>query len=194
MKPATQILNRATHGDEAAAAKLTPLVYDELRRLAAHYLGREAGRHTLQPTAVVHEAFLRLCDHDAATINDREHFLALAATAMRHVLIDHARRRGAVKRGGGRARITLEDHLAGSTGEGVDLLALDDALTRFANLDARAARVVELRYFGGLDDAAVGRILGVSERTVRNDWTMARAWLRRALSDQREDEDREPES
>lgn len=140
--------------------------------------------HTLQPTALVHEAFLKLVDRDAVEYADRGHFLAVAATAMRQILIDHARTRGAAKRGGDRRRVALEDApVNGAGADQLDLLALDEALTRLAALDGRQARVVELRFFGGLSVKETGEALGVSPRTVELDWRMAKAWLSRALSE-----------
>jgi RNA polymerase sigma factor (TIGR02999 family) len=135
----------------------------------------------LQPTALVHEAFLRLVEYETADFKSRTHFCAVAAAAMRHVLIDHARGAGRAKRGGDWQRITLSGAEELSSSDEVDLLTLDDALTELGKLDPRAARVVELRFFGGLTEAQVGAELGVSERTVRNDWSMARAWLRTRL-------------
>jgi len=181
----TELLTQASRGDEAAAARLMPLVYDELRALAGHYLARggEGGASTLQPTAIVHEAFLRLVGHDKGDFKGKTHFYAVAAVAMRHVLIDHVRGRKRAKRGGEWKRITLADGARVSSGGQLDLLTLDEALTKLAELDERAARVVELRYFSGMTDREIAEALGISERTVRNDWTMARAWLRCELSD-----------
>ena len=181
----TQLLTQASRGDEAAAAQLMPLVYDELRELAGRYLARggEGGASTLQPTAIVHEAFLRLVGHQKRDFEGKTHFYAVAAVAMRHVLIDHVRGRKRAKRGGEWKRITLADGPHISTAGQLDLLALDEALTKLAELDERAARVVELRYFSGMTDRDIGEALGISERTVRNDWSMARAWLQCELED-----------
>ncbi|MCP4245673.1 MAG: sigma-70 family RNA polymerase sigma factor [bacterium] len=181
---ATQLLTLASRGDQAAAARLTPLIYDELRQLARRYLARGGGGGaTLQPTAVVHEAYLRLVGHQPADLKSQTHFFALAAVAMRQVLIDHARGRNRAKRGGDWRRITLGDALAVTRNDEVDFESLQVALDKLAEMDARAARVVELRFFAGLTDSTVAELLDVSERTVRNDWTMARAWLRCELSD-----------
>ncbi len=179
----TRLLKLASEGDDDAAARLTPVVYDELRRLARYYLGRvgPAASHTLQPTAVVHEAYLKLVDQTASDFKGRTHFYAVAAVAMRHVLIDHSRERGRAKRGGDWRRVTLSGVEFADAGREIDVLALEDALARLAELDPRAARVVELRFFGGLGEREVGEVIGVSERTVRNDWAMARAWLQNRL-------------
>jgi RNA polymerase sigma-70 factor (ECF subfamily) len=178
----TQILERIDGGEAAAAQELVPLVYDELHRMAAAFLRRESPAHTLQPTALVHEAFLRLVDQTRVQWKGRAHFMAIAAETMRRILVDHARARLREKRGGGRLRVTLQADLALSPERDEDVLALHDALERLAQLDARQARLVELRFFGGLDMAEVAEVLGVSKRTVESDWTMVRAWLKRELS------------
>jgi RNA polymerase sigma factor (TIGR02999 family) len=158
------------------------LLYGELRALAADFLRRERSDHTLQPTALVHEAWIRLSAQAGSPWNDRAHFFAIAAQAMRRILIDHARRRGADKRGGGLQRITLASGITPPLASTeVDLLALDDALVRLAALDERQARVVELRFFAGLTVEEVAVALGVSARTVASEWRLARAWLSRAL-------------
>jgi len=154
-------------------------VYEDLRRLAEAYFRRQDPGHTLQPTALVHEAWLRLAQGPA--IADREHFLAVAATAMRQILVDHARRRGAAKRGGDASRITLDDAVSPAPAPALDLLDLDAALTMLARLDPRKARVVELRFFAGLTLAEVAAVLHVSAVTIGTDWRMARAWLSREL-------------
>ena len=179
----TQILARASRGDPEAVRRLAPLVYDELRALAGKYLPLRggAGTATLQPTALVHEAFLRLIGHDAADFKSRTHFLATAATAMRSVLVDYARARGAAKRGAGWCRITLDEAAAFQAETALDLCALDEALARLAHLKRRAARIVELRFFGGMSVEEVANCLGVSVRTVKGDWRTARAWLRAEL-------------
>jgi RNA polymerase sigma factor (TIGR02999 family) len=178
----TRIVTELSQGDASAAEKLMPLVYDELRGLAGQYFRREASGHTLEPTAIVNEAFLRLVDQSGAAWNDRAHFVGVAARAMRQVLIDHARRRGAEKRGGGWGRVTLSE--AGATPEfdRVDVLALEEALDGLTALDERKAHVVELRFFGGLSNEEVAHVLGVSVTTVEGDWRVAQAWLRRELS------------
>ena len=161
---------------------LTDTLHGELSALAAELLGRERSGHTLEPTALVHEAWMRLSAQDGSLWNDRGHFLALSAQAMRRILIDHARRRRADKRGGGLRRITLSPDVAPAPdAREVDLLALDDALDRLAELDERQARIVELRFFSGLTVDEVADAIGVSARTVASDWRLARAWLSREL-------------
>jgi RNA polymerase sigma-70 factor, ECF subfamily len=161
---------------------LTPAVYAQLRSLAESYLaGLCAPDSVLQPTALLHEAFVKLARQDSARFESEGHFCAVAAIAMRQLLIDHLRAKASLKRGGGAHRLTLADHHAVTAEGSVDLLALDDLLREFERLDPRAARVVEMRFFAGGSDAEIGRTLGISERTVRNDWTMARAWLRTHL-------------
>jgi len=168
-----------------AAEKLMPLVYDELRRLAHGYLRRERPNHTLESTALVHEAYLRLADQQRVSWRGRTHFLAVGAQMMRRLLVDHARHRGRVKRGRDWQRITLDGAASSLLGRHLghdELLALDQALTKLAELDERQARVVELRFFSGLEVAEVAEVLGVSKRTVEGYWTHARAWLRRELA------------
>ena len=155
---------------------MTTRLYEELRRIAHNYMGRHGGL-TIQPTELVHEALLKLVGHDG-DFNDEVHFRAVAATAMRQILIDHLRGRGAAKRGGGRDRVTLTD-LPDQT-EALDFETLDRSLVELAKLDERAALVVEMKFLGGLTDAAIASVLKVTDRTVRNDWRMARAWLRKA--------------
>ena len=179
----TRLLAGSAAGDEAAAAALVPLVYDELRRAASSALRRERADHTLQPTALVHEAFLRLAGLPAAPWQDRGHFVAIAARVMRQVLVDHARGRQALKRGPAAIRVPLEGVEAPATpGGDVDLVALDDALERLTSIDARQGRIVELRFFGGLTVEETATLIGASERTVKRDWQMARAWLKRELA------------
>ena len=169
----------------AARGEFIALVYDELRAAAHQYMAQRPGADalTLQPTALVHEVFLRLANHTEDDFNSRTHILAVAAVAMRHVLIDYARGNHRAKRGNEWKRITLTNALAIAQSDQIDFLELDESLTRLAEMDERAARVVELRFFGGMTEAEVAKALDVSERTVRNDWTMARAWLRRELGD-----------
>ena len=168
-----------------APEQLLPLVYDELRRLAKSYFRREPADHTLQATALVHEAYERLADQSRVDWRGRTHFFAVAAQVMRRLLVDHARQRGRLKRGGGEQRVTLEGLAGSPAGPDLDLLeivALDRAMEQLAALDAREARVVELRYFGGLTTTEIASFLCVSERTVRNDWAHARAWLKEEIS------------
>jgi RNA polymerase sigma factor (TIGR02999 family) len=177
----------------SAAAELLPLVYDELRRLAGNYMLREAAGHTLQPTALLHEAFFRLIASDSSgartnTFQSREHFIGVAANAMRQVLVDHARRRNADKRGAQWMRITLDPSADGDAAESIshdELLALHDALESLAIKHVRLARVVELRYFGGLTIRETADVLGVSHTTVEDDWSLAKAWLARELANHR---------
>lgn len=175
--PATRELLRWTAGDASAADRLLPLVYEELRRLARGVARRGPADEVLQPTALVHEAFLRLVDGKLTVARDREHFLALAATAMRQILADHARRARALKRGGNWRRETRVEPCTPSDGEPVDLLLLDEVLTRLESVDPRQHRIVELRFFGGLDMEQIARALDVSVATVEREWRAARAWL-----------------
>lgn len=174
----TGLLRAWRDGDAEALAALTPLVYSELRRLAEQHMRRERQDHTLQATALVHEAFLRLTGGSAPAWEDRTHFFKAAARIMRHVLVDHARSRGYAKRGGGGRRISLEEGAAVLVEERApDLVALDEALTRLAHLDSRQHQVVELRFFGGLSVEETAEVLGISAITVKRDWRSARAWL-----------------
>ncbi len=177
----TLVLEQLRNGDERAADKLLPLVYDEFRALARHYLSQERHNHTLQPTALVHEAYMKLVDQTRVDWHGKAHFFAVAAQAMRRILVDHARSRQRDKRGGGRARVALEEATALSPQKDEDVLALDEALERLGAIDPRQAKVVELRFFGGLSVDEVAAALGVSKRTVEGDWTFARAWLSREL-------------
>ena len=168
-------------GDRDALDRLLPLVYDELRRIAHRELQRERRGHTLSTTDVVHEAYLKLAEHQRVSSGEQVRFLAVAATAVRRALVEHARRRDAAKRGGGYRPVTLEEEAIAIASGSDDLLALDDALTRLAALDDRLARVVECRYFGGLTEEETATALGVTARTVRRDWVKARGWLYREL-------------
>jgi len=169
---------------EADAERLLDQVYDQLHAIARSYFRHQRTDHTLQPTAVVHEAFMKLTASGATGYRDRAHFIAVAARAMRQVLVDHARARGTLKRGGGRTAVVLDEARAGDGAPAiVDMIALDEALDRLADLDPRQARVVELRFIGGLGVAETAAVLGVSPRTVELDWRMARAWLSRALGE-----------
>jgi RNA polymerase sigma factor (TIGR02999 family) len=179
-----KLLSRASQGDSKAVSQLMPLVYDELRRLAASYLRRERPGQTLQATALVHEAYVRLINEKSHNWQNRTHFLAIAALSMRQILVQRARTRKATKRGGDPIRIEVDERLlpASSTHQGeIDLVALDEALDRLAALDQRQAKVVELRYFGGLGVEEVAAALEISPATVKRDWTLARAWLKREL-------------
>ena len=178
----TQLLAQWRDGDARAFDELVPLVYAELRQLADHYLQHERNGHTLQPTALVHEAYLRLAQQSGAGFNNRVHFYGAAATVMRRILVDHARRRLALKRGAGLAPIELNDALAAGIDLQVDFIALDEALTRFAAHSPAPARVVELRYFGGLTVDETATLLGVAPVTVKRQWAFARAWLHRELT------------
>lgn len=178
----TRLLQEWANGAQSALDALTPLVYAELRRLAASYLRSEEPGHTLQPTALVHEAFLRMAGRGAPDCQTRSEFYGLAAHLMRHILIDHARSRRAQKRSGKVERLTLEEDMIGSRGQDVEILALDQALERLAALDARQAKVVELRFFGGLSVEETAEALKTSEKTVRRDWQFAKAWLLDQLS------------
>ena len=178
----TQLLAAWCGGDEGALTRLIPVVYQELRRVARAHLRGEASDHMLQTTALVHEAYLRLVGLDRMTLQNRTHFFAVAARLMREILVDHARRKNAVKRGRGIAIVTLNDTIAGNDQGIVDVLALDEALTDLASLDERLCRVVELRFFTGLSIAETTDALGVSSATVERDWTVAKAWLLQRLS------------
>jgi RNA polymerase sigma-70 factor, ECF subfamily len=169
-------------GDESALAALTPLVYEELHRLAHRYMGGERPGHSLQTTALVNEAYLRLIDWKNVRWQNRAHFFAVSAQLMRRILVDFARARGYQKRGGGVQAVTLEDAAVVTDDKSADMVALDEALTSLAELDARQSRVVELRYFGGLSLEETAEVLRVSPGTVRRDWSLARAWLHRELS------------
>jgi RNA polymerase sigma factor (TIGR02999 family) len=177
----TELLVRWKAGDQAALSALVPLVYPELRRLARQYLRRERPDHTLQSTALVHEAYLRLEKRADANFANRSHFLAICAQLMRQILVEHARSRAAVKRDGG-YKLALDDVVVPAKGRDVDLLALDAALTELAKLDAQQCRIVELRFFGGLSIEETSQVLGVSPATVKRDWATARAWLHDEIS------------
>jgi RNA polymerase sigma factor (TIGR02999 family) len=181
-KDITEILHSWSSGDRAAADELFPLVYDELRRLAHSYLRQERAGHTLQPTALVNEAYLRLVDQTRVNWQNRSHFYGIAAQMMRRILVDHARARATDKRGGAAARLSLEAANISVEQDATDLIALDEALTSLAKFDERKSRVVELLYFGGLENKEAAEVLGISEKTVQRDWKMAKLWLYRELS------------
>jgi RNA polymerase sigma factor (TIGR02999 family) len=177
----TELLVAWSGGDEQSLERLTPLVYDELRRLARRHLAHERGE-TLQPTALVHEAYMRLIDQRSVNWRNRAHFFAIAARLMRRILIDHARRRVAERRGGGAVHVSLAEAGEVSIARSAELLALDEALDELATVDARKSQVVELRFFGGLSVQGTAEALGVSEVTVMRDWSTARAWLHRSIT------------
>lgn len=178
----TRILAQIASGDPSAPNRLMPLVYDELRVLAQAYLRRESPDHTLQPTALVHEAYLKLVRQEQADWKGRTHFLAVSARAMRQILVDYARNKSRKKRWGGLVRLAVYEGPAISTTRPESVLAIDEALNKLAEKDARKAQIVELRFFGGLDVEEVAQLLGCSRRTVEQEWTFIRAWLRRELS------------
>jgi RNA polymerase sigma factor (TIGR02999 family) len=179
----SRILAEFTEGDRSAADRLMPLIYEELRALASRSMRREPRGHTWATTDLVHEAYLKLIDQRGATIHDREHFLALAAQAVRRVLVDHARRRGSVGRGREWRRVSIDVTSLEQEGGDLDVLALDALLEKLRGLDERQARVVEMRFFAGLSIEETARVLCVSPGTVKGDWFMARAFLRRELGE-----------
>ncbi len=179
----TGLLQAWGGGDHAALDQLVPIVYEELHRQAQRYLRRESPGHTLQTTALVHEAYLRLVDQRQARWQNRAQFFGVAAQLMRRILVDHARRHQAAKRGGSAIQVPLDEGGVAAVESDVDLVALDDALTRLAGLDPQQARVVELRYFTGLGIEETAEALGISPATVKREWAMARAWLRRELGE-----------
>lgn len=178
----TRILAELRSSDGSAADRLLPLLYDELRALAAHCLQQERPDHTLQPTALVHEAYMKLVGDGTPSWENRAHFIGVAARAMRQVLVDHARKLNAAKRGAGKKPVTLDDTLGIGSKSTLDLMALDEAMQRLAALDERQSRIVELRFFGGLTASETACTLGTSLSTVESDWRMARAWLHRELA------------
>jgi RNA polymerase sigma-70 factor, ECF subfamily len=181
----TSILAAATEGDQRAADQLLPLVYEQLRALAAAYLHTERPGHTLQPTALVNEAYLKLVEQSRAKYESRAHFFAIAATAMRRILVNHANARSAAKRGGGdvpQVRVSLDAALDSFQERAIDLEALDEALNRLAVLDERQARLVEMRFFGGMTAEEAATAVGMSPRTAEREWASARAWLHAEVS------------
>jgi RNA polymerase sigma factor (TIGR02999 family) len=180
----TGLLRRWQDGDESALGELLPLVQDTLHRLAHRHVNRERPGHTLQTTALVNEAFIRLVGQQGADWQSRAHFFAVSAQVMRHVLVDYARQRASGKRGGGFRRVTLDAELAVSDERSAELVALHDALVALEKVNPRGSRVVELRYFGGMNNREAAEILQVSETTVERDWRLARAWLFRELQAQ----------
>jgi len=173
----TRLLKDWSEGRQEALDRLLPQIYAELRRLAASYLRRERPDHTLQPTALVHEAFIRLVDQRAVRWQNRAHFFGIAAQAMRRILVDHARAHAADKRGAGERAVSIDEALVTIGAPNVDLLALDEVLTRLAAIDAQQSRVVELRYFGGLTMEETAEVMNVSPATVGREWTLAKAWM-----------------
>ena len=180
----TRILAEASAGDRQAVDRLLPIVYAELRALAQSFLAAERPGHTLQATALVHEAFLRLVDQRDTQWQSRAHFFAIAAQAIRRILVDHARTRNRAKRGGGRSRVPLDEAPPIPADTDVDILALNDALSRLAELSERQARIVELKFFAGMRMKEIAEVMGISVRTAEADWTMAKAWLRREIEDE----------
>jgi RNA polymerase sigma factor (TIGR02999 family) len=177
----TQLLVEWSNGNQAALEKLMPLVYEELRRLAHGYMGHERPGHTLQTSGLVNEAYLRLIDQSRVQWQNRSHFFGIAAQMMRRVLVDYARTRQYAKHGGGAHRVSFDDVKVFSPERGSDVIALDEALKELAAFDPRKSQIVELRFFGGMSIEEAAEVLGVSPGTVMRDWTMAKAWLRKAL-------------
>jgi RNA polymerase sigma factor (TIGR02999 family) len=173
----TQLLIEVSKGDREAVDLLLPVIYDELRKLAANYLRRERPDHTLQPTALVHEAYLRLVDQTRANWQNRAHFFGVAAQIMRRLLVDHARKHNAEKRGQDFQKLSLDENVDRAVERGAELIALDDALKALAQFDEQKARVVELRYFGGLSIEETADVLGVAPTTIKRHWRFAKAWL-----------------
>jgi RNA polymerase sigma-70 factor (ECF subfamily) len=184
----TRLLGEWSGGDEGALGKLIPLVQPELHRLAHHYMSRERAGHTLQTTALLDEAYLRLVDNTKRSWQNRTHFVAAAAQLMRRIMVDHARERQSLKRGAGALKVTLDEAALVSETRSEELLALDEALERLAALDRRKSQIVELRYFGGLTVEETAEFLTLSLRTVEREWNMAKAWLYRALNGEEPDE------
>jgi RNA polymerase sigma-70 factor, ECF subfamily len=178
----TQLLKDWSDGDREAPSQLMPLVYQELRRLADHYMSHERASHTLQPTALVNEAYLRLIDQTRVDWQNRAHFFGIAAQLMRRVLLDHARAHHAGKRGGAAKRLSLDEASILPEERASDLIALDEALEELAKLDERKSRIVELRFFGGLGVDETAEVLGIHRATILRDWAVAKAWLHRELS------------
>ena len=179
----TRLLQQWSHGDDSALAELTPLVYEELRRLSHHYMEGQRPDHTLQTTALVNEAYLRLADQRKPSFTNRSHFFAVAAKAMRQILVDHARAQQRQKRGAGASKIDLDEAALISPEQSKQIVDLHDALERLATLDSRTAHVVELKFFGGLNHDEMAEVLKISPVTVRRDWVFAKAWLYKELHD-----------
>ncbi len=184
----TQLLVDWSNGDQAALERLLPLVNDELRRLARRYMRREGPGHTLQTSALVNEAYLRLIDQKNVQWQNRAHFFGIAAQLMRRILIDHARSHHYAKRGGGASKVSLDEAAAVKDARADELLAVDEALEKLTALDPRKGRVVELRFFGGLSLEETAEVMGISSPTVQREWRAAKAWLHRMLTDEKNDE------
>ena len=182
-QPVTELLARWRSGDEVARDALVPLVYDELRRIARRCIAGQRSDHTLQPTALVHEAYLRLARRDSVDWQDRVHFFAMAAQMMRQILVDHARKRATAKRGANAVTVVLEEASVVGKTPSVDLLALDDAMQRLAELDPRQSQIVELRFFGGLSIEETAQAVNISPATTKREWATARLWLYQAITD-----------
>ena len=178
----TELLASYGRGNKESLDQLLPIVYDELRRQAARYLRREQAGHTLQTTALIHEAYVRLVDQRNMQWQNRAHFFGIAAQMMRRILVDHARSKKRVKRGGSEIRVSLDDANVAAKGQDLDVVALDEALERLAQIDEQQSRVVELRFFSGLSVEETAEVMGISKSTVKRDWSMAKAWLHRELS------------
>lgn len=183
VQPVTELLARWSKGDVSARDALIPLVYDELRRIARRCLTSQSSSHTLQPTALVHEAYLRLARRDQVDWQGRAHFFAMAAQMMRQILVDHARKHAALKRGSNPVTLLIDEASATTQALSLDLLALDNAMQQLANLDARQCRIVELRFFGGLSIEETAQIVNISPATTKREWATARLWLHQAMSD-----------
>jgi RNA polymerase sigma factor (TIGR02999 family) len=177
LKDVTQLLVHWGRGDKQALDRLMPLVYDELHRMASRYLRRERQEHTLQTTALINEAYLRIVDQNRVNWQNRAHFFGVAAQMMRRILVDHARSHLYAKRGGGAQKLTLDEAIATPQERDLDLVALDDALTTLAEIDPQQSRIIELRFFGGLTIEETAEVLSISPATVKRDWNMAKAWL-----------------
>jgi RNA polymerase sigma-70 factor, ECF subfamily len=181
-QPVTALLERWSNGDNSARDALIPLVYDELRRIARRCLSGQSSNHTLQPTALVHEAYLRLAKRDSLGWQNRAHFFAMAAQMMRQILVDHARKHAAAKRGANPVTVVIDDAAAISKAPSLDLLALEDAMQRLARLDPRQCRIVELKFFGGLSIEETAEVVNISPATTKREWATARLWLHHAMS------------
>lgn len=178
----TRLLTDWSSGDQTALEELMPLIYDELRRMARRHMNGQPSGHTFQTTELIHEAYLKIAGHDGKKWTNRSHFFGVASKAMRHILVDYARSKNRQKRGGGREKITLSEELKKSEDRAEEIVALDEALNRLAELENRKADVVELKYFGGMTFDEIAEVLKISEKTARRDWRLARMWLLRELA------------